>query len=115
VAASSYGKETRSSGTVALASVDTLDLARRDVLVVEDIIDSGLTCRTLLDALRLRAPASLALCTLLHKQAAKTAIEIRYTGFDIPDRFVVGYGMDHAECYRNLPDISVLTLPPDLP
>jgi hypoxanthine phosphoribosyltransferase len=110
VAASSYGKGTRSSGAVALASVDTLDIAGRDVLVVEDIVDSGLTCRTLMEALHRRRPASLALCTLLHKQIGTTVVEIRYTGFAIPDRFVVGYGMDCAERYRSLPDICVLSL-----
>lgn len=113
VAASSYGKETRSSGTAALTSVDMLDIAGRDVLIVEDIIDSGLTSRTLIEALHQRGPASLALCTLLHKRVLKTAVEIRYIGFDIPDRFVVGYGMDVAERYRNLPDIRVLPLPPE--
>jgi hypoxanthine phosphoribosyltransferase len=110
VSASSYGAETRSSGTVGLSAVGTLDLSGRDVLVVEDIVDSGLTCRTLIEALRQRGPASLALCTLLHKQVADTAADIRYTGFDIPNRSVVGYGLDYAERYRNLPDICVLSL-----
>jgi len=108
VTAASYGAEARSSGRVDLTPPKTLDLAGHDVLVVEDIIDSGLTCRTLLADLRRREPARLALCTLLHKEVGRSAVDIRYTGFDIPDKFVVGYGMDYAERYRNLPDIRVL-------
>ena len=80
------------------------------MLVVEDIVDSGLTCTALVSALKQRGPASLALCVLLRKAGA-AAIEVRYTGFAIPDRFVVGYGMDYAERYRGLPDIC--TLAPD--
>jgi hypoxanthine phosphoribosyltransferase len=110
VTASSYGKEVRSSGSVRLATPDTLDLAGRDVLVVEDIVDSGLTYRRLMETLGQFAPASLALCTLLHKQAARTTVDIRYTGFEIPNLFVVGYGMDYGERYRNLPEICALTL-----
>jgi hypoxanthine phosphoribosyltransferase len=111
VTAASYGDAQRSSGKVALGADDTIDLAGRDVLIVEDIVDSGLTCCALIDSLRPRGPASLALCTLLRKQVAGAVpIDIRYTGFTIPDRFVVGYGMDYAERYRNLPDICVLKL-----
>jgi hypoxanthine phosphoribosyltransferase len=109
VTASSYGQEVRSSGSVRLATPDTLDLAGRDVLVVEDIVDSGLTYRRLMEALSRFHPGSLALCTLLHKQqVAPAAVDIRYTGFEIPNLFVVGYGMDYAERYRNLPDICAL-------
>jgi hypoxanthine phosphoribosyltransferase len=111
VTASSYGREVRSSGQVRLATPETLDLAGRDVLVIEDIVDSGLTYHRLLETLGQFAPASLALCTLLKKQVARPTVEIRYTGFDIPNLFVIGYGMDYAERYRNLPDIRVLGSP----
>jgi hypoxanthine phosphoribosyltransferase len=112
VTASSYGAEVRSSGSVRLATPETLDLAGRDVLVVEDIVDSGLTYRRLMETLEQFAPASLALCTLLHKHAARTTVDIRYAGFELPNLFVVGYGMDYGERYRNLPDIRVLSFVP---
>lgn len=111
ITAASYGREVRSSGSVRIATPETLDLAGRDVLVVEDIVDSGLTYRRLMETLGRFAPASLALCTLLRKQASRATVDVRYAGFDIPNRFVVGYGMDYGERYRNLPDICVLTLP----
>jgi hypoxanthine phosphoribosyltransferase len=111
ITAASYGREVRSSGSIKVATLKTLDLAHRDVLVVEDIVDSGLTYRRLMETLSEFAPASLALCTLLHKQVARTTVDIRYAGFEVPNLFVVGYGMDYAERYRNLPDISVLALP----
>ena len=111
ITASSYGREVRSSGSVKVATPETVDLAHRDVLVIEDIIDSGLTYRRLMETLNQLQPATLALCTLLHKQVARTTVDIRYAGFDIPSLFVVGYGMDYAERYRNLPDISELALP----
>jgi hypoxanthine phosphoribosyltransferase len=111
ITASSYGREVRSSGSVRVATPETLDLVGRDVLVVEDIVDSGLTYRRLMETLGQFSPASLALCTLLQKQATRTTVEIRYAGFEIPNQFVVGYGMDYAERYRNLPDICVLNLP----
>jgi hypoxanthine phosphoribosyltransferase len=113
VTASSYGTEVRSSGSVRLATPETLDLAGRDVLVVEDIVDSGLTYRRLMETLSRFGPASLALCTLLHKEVARAGVDIRYAGFEIPNLFVVGYGMDYGERYRNLPDIRVLALPGD--
>jgi hypoxanthine phosphoribosyltransferase len=113
ITASSYGREVRSSGSVRVATPETLDLAGRDVLVVEDIIDSGLTYHRLMETLGRFAPASLALCTLLRKQVARATVDIRYAGFEIPNMFVVGYGMDYGERYRNLPDIRVLTLPPE--
>jgi hypoxanthine phosphoribosyltransferase len=111
ITASSYAREVRSSGSVRVATPETLDLAGRDVLVIEDIIDSGLTYRRLMETLARFAPASLALCSLLRKQVGRPTVDVRYVGFEIPNSFVVGYGMDYAERYRNLPDISVLTLP----
>lgn len=112
ISASSYGREVRSSGSVRVATPETLDLAGRDVLVIEDIVDSGLTYRRLMETLGQFGPASLALCALLRKQAARPTVDIRYTGFEIPNMFVVGYGMDYGERYRNLADICVLSLPP---
>jgi hypoxanthine phosphoribosyltransferase len=111
IAASSYGVATRSSGEVSLAGLDRLDIGGRDVLVIEDILDTGLTSRAILDALRQRQPASLALCTLLRKPAAAAFdLPAPYVGFDIADEFVVGYGLDHAQRHRNLPAIYRLTL-----
>ena len=111
IAAASYGQGTRSSGKVALCGLDRLDLGGRHVLVVEDILDTGRTSAAVLDRLRLRAPASLALCTLLLKPAAAALeLPVGYAGFDIPDDFVVGYGMDYAERYRNLRGIHRLIL-----
>ena len=106
---SSYGAGTRSSGRLRY----TLDLDRpirgRDVLLVEDIVDTGLTASSLAASLRKRGPTSLRLCALLHKPArSRTPVEIDYLGFTIPDRFVVGYGMDHDARYRNLPYVGVL-------
>ncbi len=106
----SYGDGTESSGVVQI----TYDLARPiadvHVLLVEDIVDSGLTIAHLLQLLRTRNPASLKVCALLHKPSrAKIEVPIDYLGFSIEDRFVVGYGLDHAETYRNLPFIGVLS------
>lgn len=105
----SYGAETSSSGVVQI----TLDLAHpiegRHVLVVEDIIDTGLTLSYLTEQLRARGPASLKLCALLHKPARmRRAVQIDYLGFTIDDVFVIGYGLDHAERHRNLPYIGVV-------
>lgn len=105
----SYGDATLSSGIVRL----TLDLARPvdglDVLLVEDIVDSGLTSSYLLEQLAARGARSVRLCALLHKPARTVKpVEIRYLGFTIPDVFVVGYGLDAAQLYRNLPDLRVL-------
>jgi hypoxanthine phosphoribosyltransferase len=111
IAAASYGEGIRSSGKVALHGLDTLDLAGRDILVIEDILDTGRTCAALLDSLRRHGPASLALCTLLRKPAAAALdLPVGYIGFDIPEDFVVGYGMDYAERHRNLRDIHRLIL-----
>jgi hypoxanthine phosphoribosyltransferase len=112
VRASSYGKAARSSGTVALGD-DTpgLDIGGHDVVVVEDIVDSGLTITALIAALEKLEPASLDVCALLHKHVeGARPVAIRYKGFDIPDEFVVGYGMDYAEQYRNLPGVYRLEL-----
>lgn len=103
ISAESYGAGTRSSGTVALSGMDRLQLDGRHVLVIEDILDTGRTGAAVLDALRQRGPASLALCTVLRKPAS-VAVDLPadYVGFDIAPDFVVGYGMDHAERHRNL-------------
>jgi hypoxanthine phosphoribosyltransferase len=111
IAAASYGAATRSSGAVALRGVDGLDLAGRHVLVVEDILDTGRTIAAILDRLRSYGSASLALCALLRKPAAAALdLPVGHVGFDIADDFVVGYGMDYAERYRNLRDIHRLIL-----
>ena len=113
VRASSYGKAARSSGAVALTDVEKLDIAGHHVIVVEDIVDSGLTIAALLAALEKLGPKSLDVCALLHKHVeGAQPVAIRYKGFDIPDEFVVGYGMDFAERHRNLPGVYRLTLPP---
>ncbi|BCW96397.1 MAG: hypoxanthine phosphoribosyltransferase [Fimbriimonadales bacterium] len=109
VAISSYGAETHSTGQVRLLKDLDSPIRDRHVLVVEDIYDTGLTLSYLLGQLRQREPASLRVCTLLSKPARRQAeIELAYCGFEIPDRFVVGYGLDYAERYRNLPFIAVL-------
>jgi hypoxanthine phosphoribosyltransferase len=111
VGAASYGASTRSSGRVAMTGLDRLAIGGRDVLIVEDILDTGGTAAALLDGLRRHQPASLALCALLRKPAAAALdLPAAYVGFDIPDAFVVGYGMDYAERYRNLPGIYRLIL-----
>lgn len=109
MAVSSYGAGTKSSGVVrVLKDLDT-DIAGRHVLVVEDIIDSGLTLSWLLNNLKSRNPASVEICTLLRKpDAVKVEMDVRYVGFDIPNEFVIGYGLDYAERYRNLPFIGTL-------
>jgi hypoxanthine phosphoribosyltransferase len=101
---SSYGAG--SSGVVRIVKDLDQDILGRDVILVEDIVDTGLTLSYLLGTLREREPASLEVCALLDKSARRiTPIEIRYRGFDCPDRFVLGYGLDHGERYRNLPFI----------
>ena len=111
VRASSYGKAAASSGTVVLGDEARLDIAGHHVIVVEDIVDTGLTINALLAALRRLAPASLEVCALLYKPAAAVRpVDIRYKGFDIPNDFVVGYGMDYAERYRSLPGVYRLSL-----
>lgn len=110
VRASSYGRTAHSSGTVARSDEEKLEITGHHVVVVEDIIDTGLTITALLTALEGLGPKSLDICALLHKRVeGARSIAIRYKGFDIPDEFVVGYGMDYAERYRNLPGIHRLS------
>ena len=109
MAVSSYGSGTKSSGVVRILKDLDADLTGRKVLIVEDIIDSGLTLSWLLGNLRSRGAASVEVCALLRKpDAAKVQIDVRYLGFDIPDEFVVGYGLDYAERYRNLRGVGIL-------
>jgi hypoxanthine phosphoribosyltransferase len=106
MAISRYGGVDESLGRVQILLDVDVDLAGRDVILVEDIVDTGLTLRYLLGVLRARDPASLEVCALLDKSARRIVpLEPRFVGFDCPDRFVVGYGLDFAERYRNLPDI----------
>src|ERR1700704_4650396 len=106
---SSYGEETESSGVVKITSDLTRPIESKHVIIVEDIVDTGLTMRYLLDNLSTRRPASVKLCPLLHKPSkARTRIPIDYLGFQIEDRFVVGYGLDAGDKYRNVPFIGVL-------
>jgi len=107
---SSYGKNKTSSGQVRVTKDLDVNLEGRNVLVVEDIIDSGVTLTYLARILEQRKPASLRIVTLLDKPERRISpVEIKYVGFKIPDEFVVGYGLDYAEDYRNLPDICVLS------
>jgi hypoxanthine phosphoribosyltransferase len=109
MAVSSYGSSTSSSGVVRILKDLDRDIANRDVLIVEDIVDSGLTLSWLLRNLASRQPKSLRVCTLLRKpEAVRPDLEIAYIGFDIPNEFVVGYGLDYAERYRDLPYIGTL-------
>ncbi|MGP9695167.1 hypoxanthine phosphoribosyltransferase [Brachybacterium sp. AOP25-B2-12] len=109
MAVSSYGSGTKSSGVVRILKDLGTDITDRHVLIVEDIIDSGLTLSWLLANLRSRGPRSVEVCTLLRKpEAARVEIDVRYVGFDIPNEFVIGYGLDFAESYRNLPYVGVL-------
>jgi len=110
MAVSSYGSGTKSSGVVRILKDLDRDISGRHVLVVEDIIDSGLTLSWLLANLRSRGPASLEVAALLRKpEAAKVDVGVRYIGFEIPDEFVVGYGLDYAERYRNLRFVGTLS------
>lgn len=105
----SYGDETQSSGVVQITADLTKPVDHKHVIVVEDIVDTGLTMDYLMDNLRTRHPASVKLCALLHKPSRqKKAVPIDYLGFTIEDLFVVGYGLDYAQRYRNLPYIGVL-------
>ena len=109
MAVSSYGSATSSSGVVRILKDLDRDIADRDVLIVEDIVDSGLTLSWLLRNLATRNPKSLQVCTLLRKpDAVRADVDIAYIGFDIPNEFVVGYGLDYAERYRDLPYIGTL-------
>lgn len=105
----SYGDGTKSSGVVGLAKDLDESIENKEVLIVEDIIDSGNTLYYLMDVLRQRKPASLRLCTLLDKPDRRVKdVHVDWTGFEIPDEFVVGYGLDYAQKYRNLPYIGVV-------
>lgn len=106
---SSYGADTKSSGVVKIIKDLDEPLEGKDVLIVEDIVDSGRTLSYLMENLRQRRPNSLRLCTLLDKPERRvTDVKVDYTGFNIPDEFVVGYGLDYAQKYRNLPFIGVV-------
>ena len=106
MAISRYGDAEESLGRVQILLDLDVDLAGRDVLLVEDIVDTGLTLSYLMSVLRARGPASIEVCALLDKAVRRIApLSVRYAGFDCPDRFVVGYGLDFAERYRNLADI----------
>lgn len=106
---SSYGKGTTSSGQVQITKDLSEDISGRHVIVIEDILDSGNTLSYLLKLLENRHPASIRLCTLLDKPDRRTKpVQVHYSGFTIPDAFVVGYGLDYAEKYRNLPYIGIL-------
>ncbi|TFC47232.1 hypoxanthine phosphoribosyltransferase [Cryobacterium sp. TMT1-21] len=109
MAVSSYGSGTQSSGVVRILKDLDTDLHGRNVLIVEDIIDSGLTLSWLLANLKSRGPESVEICALLRKPAAaRVDIDVKYLGFDIPNQFVVGYGLDFDERYRNLRSVGVL-------
>jgi hypoxanthine phosphoribosyltransferase len=109
MAVSSYGSGTRSSGVVRILKDLDADISGKHVLVVEDIVDSGLTLSWLVGNLRSRGPASVQVCVMLRKPgAAQMDVDVAYIGFDIADEFVVGYGLDYAERYRNLPFIGTL-------
>lgn len=109
MAVSSYGTSTSSSGIVRILKDLDEEVAGKHVLIVEDIIDSGLTLSYLVDNIKSRQPASVRICTLLNKpERRKVDLEVNYNGFVVPDEFVVGYGLDYAEKYRNLPFIGIL-------
>jgi hypoxanthine phosphoribosyltransferase len=109
IAVSSYGSSTKSSGVVRFLKDLNESIEGRHVLIVEDIVDTGLTLHYLADNLLSRRPASVKICTLLSKPSRRQVeVEVDYIGFDVPDYFVVGYGLDYSEIYRNLPDICVL-------
>jgi hypoxanthine phosphoribosyltransferase len=109
MAVSSYGSSTDSSGVVRILKDLDAPIEGRDVLIVEDIVDSGLTLSYLFRMLRARNPATLEVCALLTKpERREVDLPIRYVGFEIPNRFAIGYGLDHAERFRNLPYVAVL-------
>jgi len=110
MAISSYGQSTESSGVVRIIKDLDESIEGKHVLVVEDIVDTGLTLKYILENLLARGPASLRVCALLNKRKARKAeVKIDYVGFEIPDAFVIGYGLDWGELYRNLPHIAVLS------
>ncbi len=108
---SSYGGDTKSSGIVKIIKDLDESIKDKDVLVIEDIVDSGRTLNYLFELLKQRGPKSLTLCTLLDKPDGRTVgVQVDYTGFEIPDKFVVGYGLDYHQLYRNLPYIGTVEL-----
>jgi hypoxanthine phosphoribosyltransferase len=112
MAVASYGSSTDSSGVVRILKDLDRPIEGREVLIVEDIVDSGLTLSYLLRTLRARDPASLEVCALLTKpERRKVDLPIKYVGFEIPNRFAIGYGLDHGERFRNLPYVAVLAEP----
>jgi hypoxanthine phosphoribosyltransferase len=112
IAVSSYGKDSRTSGQVKLNKDIDSSIEGKTVIVVEDILDTGLTLRYLLNILRQRKPKNLRVAVLLDKVDRRlTEVQADYVGFPIPNEFVVGYGLDYAERYRNLPDVKILSLP----
>jgi hypoxanthine phosphoribosyltransferase len=112
MAVASYGSSTSSSGVVRILKDLDGPIDGRDVLIVEDIVDSGLTLSYLLRTLKAREPASVEVCALLTKpERRKVDLPIRYVGFEIPNRFVIGYGLDHVERFRNLPYVAALDAP----
>jgi len=114
MAVASYGSSTESSGVVRILKDLDAPLEGRHVLIVEDIVDSGLTLQYLLRTLEARGPASLEVCALLTKPSRRTVdLPVRYTCFEIPDKFAIGYGLDYAERYRNLPYVAALVLSDD--
>jgi hypoxanthine phosphoribosyltransferase len=109
IAVSSYAGGTRSTGVVRLLKDLSLNIEGRDVILVEDIIDSGLTVNYLLENLTTRHPRSLAVCGLLDKKSARRQeVPVRFTGFEVPNEFLVGYGLDYRQRYRNLPYVGIL-------
>ena len=109
VAISSYGKESRSSGVVRILKDLDESVESRHVLIIEDIVDTGLTLNYLIDIMRHRNVASVKVCSMLDKPSRRlTNVEVDYVGFEVPDEFVVGYGLDFAQRYRNLPYVGVL-------
>jgi hypoxanthine phosphoribosyltransferase len=111
MAVASYGSATESSGVVRILKDLDIAIEDRHVLIVEDIVDSGLTLQYLLRSLRTRNPASLEVCALLTKPSRREVdLPARYIGFEIPDKFAIGYGLDHAEKYRNLPFVAALNV-----
>lgn len=109
IAASSYPTSSKSTGTVRFVMDAEIDIQGRDVLIVEDVVDTGLTLEMICARLMTRRPASLKVCTLLNKASRRVAhVPLEYSGFDIEDHFVIGYGLDYAERFRNLPDIGIV-------
>ncbi len=106
---SSYGNETKSSGVVRMTQDLTIPIEGKNVLIIEDIIDTGLTMHYLLENLKTRLPKTMEICTLLHKPSnTEKEVDMKYVGFTIPNKFVIGYGLDYAERFRNLPYIGVV-------